>query len=217
MVNDMPIKDPFKRKEYLRSYSKEYYKNHRDKCFKWYRTHKKEHRESGKKSYQKHKEKRLKTIKEYYQNHKKEKIAQGRDWRLKNRDKINLLARKRFCEKYHTDLCFKFIANQRSRINGFLRNVKAIKAGKSMCLIGCSAEQFKKHIESLWTDGMSWNNHGYYGWHVDHIKPLISFDMRDPEQQKIAFHYTNLQPLWMKDNFSKCAKTMLEWKKGNGI
>jgi len=52
---------------------------------------------------------------------------------------------------------------------------------------------------------MTWSNYGK-GWHIDHIKPCASFDLSNPEQQKICFHYTNLQPLWAIDNIKKGAK-----------
>jgi len=76
------------------------------------------------------------------------------------------------------------------------------KAAHSMELIGCTREQFMAHLESKFTNGMSWENYGryYYGgkmtWHVDHVIPLDSFDFDKPEEQKKAFHYTNTQPLW---------------------
>ena len=46
----------------------------------------------------------------------------------------------------------------------------------------------------------------YGEWHVDHIKPCASFDLTDPKQQEICFHYTNLQPLWAIDNIKKGSK-----------
>tara|TARA_B100001094_G_scaffold70371_2_gene66818 strand:- start:3537 stop:4241 length:705 start_codon:yes stop_codon:yes gene_type:complete len=82
---------------------------------------------------------------------------------------------------------------------------------KTIKLIGCTPKQLQIHIESLWTDEMSWESYGLRGWHVDHIKPCASFDLKDPNQQKKCFHYTNLQPLWAEDNQSKGAK--LNWQK----
>ena len=70
-------------------------------------------------------------------------------------------------------------------------------------LLGCSIEEFIKYIEDRFTDGMSWDNRGLHGWHIDHIRPCASFDLTDPKQQKECFHYTNLQPLWAYENRSK--------------
>jgi len=53
---------------------------------------------------------------------------------------------------------------------------------------------------------MNWNNYGYYGWHIDHIKPCSSFDLSKDLEQRKCFHYTNLQPLLAKDNLEKGAK-----------
>ena len=56
---------------------------------------------------------------------------------------------------------------------------------------------------------MSWNNHGKFGWHMDHIKPCASFDLTDPKQQEECFHYSNYQPLWWNENLSKGAKVLI--------
>lgn len=62
---------------------------------------------------------------------------------------------------------------------------------------------FKVYLESLFQPGMVWENYGNDGWHIDHVRPLSSFDLLDPVQFSQACHYTNLQPLWAKDNLSK--------------
>ena len=75
-------------------------------------------------------------------------------------------------------------------------------------LLGCSIEHARKHLESQFREGMKWDNHGKYGWHIDHIIPCASFDLTDPEQQKKCFNYKNLQPLWWHENLSKGSKIL---------
>jgi hypothetical protein len=98
------------------------------------------------------------------------------------------------------------------------RFLQAIKQGykKSSCLklLGCSIQEFKLYIESKFKVGMTWDNHGVFGWHIDHILPCISFDLTDYEQQKKCFHYSNMQPLWYQENTSKGSKILEEIEKG---
>ena len=65
-------------------------------------------------------------------------------------------------------------------------------------------------VMKKFVSGMSWENYGK--WHIDHIKPCASFNLLEEDEQKKCFHYTNLQPLWAKDNLKKggkyeCVKT----------
>ena len=48
---------------------------------------------------------------------------------------------------------------------------------------------------------MNWQNYGT--WHVDHIKPVKKFDLRIEKERQKCFHYSNLQPLWAKENMKK--------------
>jgi hypothetical protein len=91
--------------------------------------------------------------------------------------------------------------NLRSRFTNALGGVKKYYKFEELC--GCTEEFLREYLASLWEEGMSWDNYSQYGWHVDHIKPMSSFDLTDPAQQKQCCHYTNLQPLWWKDNLIK--------------
>ena len=76
-------------------------------------------------------------------------------------------------------------------------------AGSAVRDLGCTIEELKLYLAAKFQPGMSWENWSFAGWHIDHIRPLASFDLTDSAQFKLAVHYTNLQPLWAKDNFSK--------------
>ena len=77
------------------------------------------------------------------------------------------------------------------------------KAYKSMELLGCTIEHVRDHLESQFTEGMTWDNMGRGGWHIDHIIPCAFFDLSKPSHQKVCFNWQNLQPLWESDNCSK--------------
>ena len=51
---------------------------------------------------------------------------------------------------------------------------------------------------------MSWDNYGE--WHIDHIIPLASATTEEGVLK--LYHYSNLQPLWAKDNLSKGSKIL---------
>lgn len=84
-------------------------------------------------------------------------------------------------------------------LNNSLKRLGKSKESKTINLLGYSAIQLKIHIESLFTEGMSWDNYGQ--WHIDHIKPVSKFDPDTP--MNIVNALSNLQPLWGSDNIRK--------------
>jgi len=139
----------------------------------------------------------------------------GRDakrvWAKNNRDKVRGYSQRRRSKPNE-----KILNTCRGRVCKLLKTQNARKHFKTIELIGCSVDFLKDYLESQFKDGMSWDNYGNPNgdhtncWHIDHIIPCSSFVLTDPEQQKKCFHYTNLQPLWAKDNIRKHAK--LDWK-----
>jgi predicted ATPase len=177
---------------------KGYYEKHKEeinqKCREYYEENKEELRQKGKE----YRENNLEKIKEYqteYREENKEEI---------NKKKMDY-KRKRLAE----DPLFKLIDGLRSRILLAIKSQAGEKAAKSMELLGCSVQHVRDHLESQFTEGMTWENRGE--WHIDHIRPCASFDLTDPEEQKKCFHWTNLQPLWAKDNIIKSDR--LDWVK----
>lgn len=104
-------------------------------------------------------------------------------------------------ERRKRDPAFAMAVRQRNRLSNALRHFGTRKKSKTMDLVGCTPAQLAIHIESQFKEGMSWDNRGQ--WHVDHILPLSRFDLSKEEHQRVAFHYTNLQPLWKLENLVK--------------
>lgn len=87
------------------------------------------------------------------------------------------------------------------------------KSAKSEALTGCTMSFLREHIGSQFNNGMNWDkflNAGKLGIHIDHIKPIASFDLSKPSEQKKCFHYTNLQPMWAIENIRKGSKLNYE-------
>jgi len=129
-------------------------------------------------------------------------LIRKRKYYQQNKQKILARRRKWHNERYATDVNYKMTICLRVRVRQALKKTK--KSASTMRLVGCSLDDLKIHLESQFTDGMTWENYG--DWHVDHIRPCASFDLKKPEEQRICFHYTNLQPLWAADNESKGAR-----------
>lgn len=98
----------------------------------------------------------------------------------------------------------KFKISVRRRVNYAFDRIKQNKPSNTETLIGLKLEDLKKYIESKFKDGMNWSNRNL--WHIDHIIPLAS--AKTEEDMIKLCHYTNLQPLWAKENMSKGAKIL---------
>ena len=125
------------------------------------------------------------------------------EWARRNHERLS----ERVClyvrERSRSDPAFAMRLRLRARLVGAIRRHMTGRSvtGVIKEMLGCSLPELARYLESKFLPGMSWDNRKQ--WHVDHIKPLCAFDLTDPEQQAVAFHYTNLQPLWALDNMRK--------------
>jgi hypothetical protein len=109
-----------------------------------------------------------------------------------------------------SDMSFVLERRLRSRLRNALNG--NFKCGSAVRDLGCSIVEFKKHIESQFQSGMTWDNRSE--WHLDHIIPLSKFDLTDRQQLLIAFNYTNYQPMWKHENLVKHNLHVLDFKGG---
>jgi hypothetical protein len=148
----------------------------------------------------KHPERRKATYAKYYSKNK-DKIKDRIQGNIEHHRLVKRTYRKK---KLLSDVNFKLRTNLGIRISQLVSGKS--KSASTMNLVGCSVEDLKGHLQSLFTEGMHWNNYGKKGWTIDHICPCASFDLLDPAEQEKCFHYTNLQPLWFVDNCRKSNK-----------
>jgi hypothetical protein len=141
---------------------------------------------------------RLKAKKKRYRDRNKQKIKK---YQQDNKEKLCIYMKKYRKERYDKNIQFRISTILRSRLGKSIKD--NFKIGSAIKDLGCSIEQLKSYLESKFLLGMSWDNYGVHGWHIDHIKPLSAFDLSDKKQILEACHYSNLQPLWAKDNLSK--------------
>jgi len=171
--------------EYYQQYHQEYYQ--KNKC---------EHQEKSKIYRQNNKDKIIKAKKEYYEANKERIKAKAKKYSEDNkvkkqmRDRQYRIDHKKERNKYelnkkNNNKEYKMICMIRAKVSNILKRHKAAKSDHTLNLIGCTIKQLIGYIESKFLPGMTWENYGLHGWHIDHIKPCISFNMTDPiEQQK---------------------------------
>jgi hypothetical protein len=156
--------------------------------------------ECTKEYHENNREEKIKMMAQYYNNNK-EKINTPRKkelsalWFQNNKEKIN----KKNRERYKNDLIFRVKQNMKRHLHHFLKQVGGTKTGRTEELLGYTAEELKTRLESLFQEGMTWDNQG--DWHIDHIIPQSYFTSID--QIRECFALSNLKPEWGEWNMSK--------------
>jgi hypothetical protein len=174
----------------------------------------------------------LKYKKTYNTEHHKDILSQASKWRNENREKLNLLHKKyrkqdpninkRYRGYYYGNLDKNrkyqrewYYKNRQTNIEYCIsKNVSqairhSLKTGKHNIhwemFVDYTLTELRNHIEKQFKTGMSWENYGFRGWHIDHIIPISSFDITsyDCIEFKKCWSLNNLQPLWWYENLSK--------------
>ena len=137
----------------------------------------------------------------YMSRHAQQRRDYGNSYYAANRDKC--MQRSIACRvaRVARDPSLKIIDDMRGRLLQILSGYRKHKPFIS--ILGCSREELKSHLEKQFLPGMTWHNRGHKGWHIDHIIPCCQFNHSIQEQVEKCWHYTNLRPLWAKDNLSR--------------
>ena len=192
----MPYKDPERRREKKRQWQVTHLEKHRESCRRWRLAHSEEQRERIRKWSIANPEK----IREYARKQRIEnperKRASDRRWGLSHPDRVREKARRR--RALHPE-----VTMMRNMIQKMLRIASFSKISRTRQYIGCTSGFLRNHLEEQFLPGMTWENHGNE-WEVDHIVPLSWWDIKNhPEHLFEASHWTNLQPMWKKENMYK--------------
>ena len=137
-------------------------------------------------------------IKNRVKSYREENIEKIRDYDRKRRENRKDYLNVYFKKRRENDVLFRLSSYLRNRTRKFLSN----RSKPTKEIIGIELGELRLYLESLFCEGMSWDNYGT--WHIDHIIPLSSAKSED-ELLKLC-HYTNLQPLFAKDNIIKSNK-----------
>jgi len=161
----------------------------------------------------------------YYNARKKEKKAYYKIYNKVNKDKLKILHKryykenkkkikvygetyrsqrnKRLIERRKTDPVYKLKCSLSTNLYMSLKAQRASKNKRTLEYSCCSVEFMLAHLENQFTDGMTWENWRPDGWHVDHRRPKASFNLQNEEEIYMMQHWTNLQPMWAKENMVK--------------
>lgn len=171
-------------KEKITEYSKNWYNENKEQILNNHKIYRDKNKEKSKQYYLENKEHLSEYNKKYYEDNKSTIIKKVVEY---ERNKLK------------TDFIFKLIKNIRTSFKEWLNGFKKDK--RTFEYVNCTKDELVSHLESLFLEGMTWENYGE--WHIDHIKPLSSFDPTKEEDMHEAWSKENLQPLWAKDNIKK--------------
>lgn len=132
---------------------------------------------------------------ERYQKDKEKRRAEARAYYKKHKQAIR---ERKQCPKY------RLVDSLRQRVRRVIKQ-EFDPSAETLKLIGCSQDELLKWVEDHFEEGMTWENYGLHGWHLDHVVPVAKYmdNIEDPEVQRECFKKENLKPMWATENRKK--------------
>tara|TARA_R110000796_G_scaffold52011_1_gene122642 strand:+ start:178 stop:762 length:585 start_codon:yes stop_codon:yes gene_type:complete len=183
-----PLNDYYKKKEHSSGYNPICKTCKKIDSDEWYQ----ESKDKRSEYYKTHREKNKEYYNNYCNTHYHTNKELYREW---NR------------EKYATDIGFKLKHITSARIHEALKTYQTLKKDRTIEYLGCSIGDYCNYLESKFDNKMNWDNQGDY-WHIDHIKPIASFDLNNEEELYMCFNYINTQPMEALENRLKSDKIL---------
>ena len=191
-----------KNSERIKEYKNDYNKNNSNLDYhKKYREDNKELiSEKRKEYYQKNKEDIKEKVREYVNDNREYVNKRNKQNRDNKKEYYNELNRSYVSNRKTNDPLYRLKCSIRGLISQSFKLKYTNKSKKTIEILGCDYECFKKHIENQFNEDMNWDNYASY-WQLDHKIP-ISWANTELEVYELN-HYTNFQPLYWKDNITK--------------
>lgn len=168
--------------------TKKYYVENKEKINKRVRAYEIKNRESVQKKKREYEKKNIEKTKEY-----------KTTWAKNNKEKIKISSANYYKKMYESKE-YRILSSMKSC---FRIAIKRSRNSSKFSELNYNIDDLINHLESTWTEGMSWDNYGKLGWHIDHIRPLSSFDLSDKQQMLDAWKLDNLRALWATENLKK--------------
>ena len=163
---------------------------------------------SDKKWREKNKESVKEYVKSWYEQNKEHRKEYIKEYHKNNIDKIRKTKRDYERNRKARDPLYKLISYFRTAIYQVLKESNVDKYGHYFDVLQYTPEELITHLELQFKDDMSWDNYGI--WHVDHMLPITSFDIREMGDEEFmkCWSLDNLQPMWGEENIRKSNKIL---------
>jgi len=203
-------------KNCAKKYNKEYNRQNKDRIKEHHREYYQKNNDRTKEYVYRQKNKdRIKEYKRKFYLLNKDKIDENnKKYRQENTDKIKEQKREFYQQnKFKIQECvmrkrqdtpkLKVCHNISNSMNKSLRLGKSGRHWED--IVGYNLDKLMQRLEVNFKPGMSWDNYGLYGWHIDHKKPVswFNFISCNDKEFKHCYMLCNLQPLWASENLAK--------------